>query len=51
METPIRPTNNKRFTRAVRVVVSLVITVFVIALYILVLSRGHVPTHLPILTH
>ncbi len=49
MATPIHPSKNKRSTRAVRVV-SLIVTVLVIALYILVLTRGYVPTHLPILT-
>jgi hypothetical protein len=51
MGTPMHPSKNKRSTRAGRLVVSLIVTVLVIALYILVLSRGHVPSHLPILTH
>lgn len=48
MATPVRPPNNRRPSRAVRVV-SLIVTVLVIALYILVVTRGHVPSHLPIL--
>jgi hypothetical protein len=49
MTTPIRPPEDKRRSHVVRVV-SLIVTMLVIALYILVLTRGHVPSHLPILT-
>ncbi len=50
MATPTPPSESKRSTRAAHIG-SLVMTVLVVALYILVLTRGHVPTHLPFLTH
>lgn len=44
-----RPTGNRRRHRAARLA-SLAVGALVVALYILVLTRGHVPAHLPFLS-
>lgn len=49
MGTPLRPTK-QRSRLGIRAV-SLVVTLLVIALYVLVLTRGHLPIHLTKLIH